>query len=387
MDRFKGSLASYRLELLMPAFFEAPGVSGVLRVERAAVRRHFFLQEGLLVGESSSEPTEHLGQVLARLGLLDAARAAAAFAAAEAAQRPFGAFVVERGLVSRERLHEALAHKARESLLDCYTWESGEAEFRPGLPAVDPSAELPRLELRRLHREALTRMREWKVFRTLFPEPGSTFGVYREFAVETVSAAEERLLTLAEAGATLSELLEAAPEGPLQGARWVLRLYRRGALTPRAPAGPRLGEATAPGELLALARGLVEAGRFEEAVAVAGQALERAPVPEAQALYREAEVRLTVALADEVLALDGRLSLQPLPRPTPPTLTADDLYLYAKLRGHRSVREVLHHTAMGELAAYRSLRRLLDAGLAEVAPERLPGRTQTMPYGLPVAMG
>ena len=102
MERFKGSLASYGLALLMPAFFEAPGVSGVLRVERGAVRRHFFLQDGSLVGESSSEPTEHLGQVLARLGLLDAARAAAAFAAAEAAQTPFGAFVVERGLVAQQ---------------------------------------------------------------------------------------------------------------------------------------------------------------------------------------------------------------------------------------------------------------------------------------------
>ncbi|MGZ3461173.1 MAG: DUF4388 domain-containing protein, partial [Archangium sp.] len=110
MDRFKGNLASYRLQLLMPAFFEAPAVDGVLRVERAAVRRHFFFQRGWLVGESSSEPTEHLGQMLARLRLLDAARAAAAFDAAEAAGVPFGTFVVERGLVARARLLEAMEH-------------------------------------------------------------------------------------------------------------------------------------------------------------------------------------------------------------------------------------------------------------------------------------
>jgi hypothetical protein len=376
MERFKGNLANYRLQLLMPAFFEAPAVDGTLRVERASVRRHFFFQRGMLVGASSSEPTEHLGQLLARLGVLDAASAAAAFDAAEAARVPFGTFVVERGLVAKTRLMEALEHKAREALFDCYGWQSGEVEFIPGLPPLGRTVEL-RLELGGLHRDALARLLEWRVFWELFPEPGTTFGVYREFAVERVSAAEELLLQLAEKGATLSELLAAAPDGQLNGARWVLRLYRKGALTPRKPRGPKLGETTE----------LVELGRYEEAVAVAAQVLERAPVPEAHALYREAEVRLTVALAESVLALDGRLYFESMPHPPPPSLTADDLYLYAKLRGSRSVREVLRNTAMGELSAYRSLRRLMEAGVARVMPRNdlAPRRrAKTDPYGIPV---
>ncbi|WP_375764987.1 DUF4388 domain-containing protein [Archangium gephyra] len=387
MDRFKGNLASYRLQLLMPAFFEEPAMDGMLRVERGAVRRHFFFQRGYLVGESSSEATEHLGQVLARLRILDAARAAEAFSEAEAAGVPFGTYVVERGLVARRRLAEAMEHKAREALFDCYGWESGEVEFRQGLPPLGRAVEL-QLGLKELHRDALARLLEWKVFWDLFPGPDTPFGVYREFAVETVSAAEEQLLQLAEKGATLSELLAASPEGPLHGARWVLRLYRRGALTPRKPRGPRVGEATELADLLELARGLVDGGRYEEAVAVAAQVLERAPVPEAHALYREAEVRLTVALADEVLALDGRLFFEPLPRPPPPSLTADDLYLYTKLRGSRSVREVLRNTAMGELAAYRALKRLMAADVARVMPDMgAPRRrSKTEPFGLPIVV-
>lgn len=387
MERFKGNLASYRLQLLMPAFFEAPAVDGMLRVERGAVRRHFFFQRGYLVGESSSEPTEHLGQVLARLGLLDAARAAQAFDEAEAARVPFGTWLVEQGLVPRVRLVEAMEHKAREALFDCYGWESGEVEFRPGLPPLGRVVQL-QLGLSELHRDALARLREWRVFWELFPGPGTVFGVYREFAVERLSAAEEQLLQLAEKGATLSELLAATPEGPLHGTRWVLRLYRRGALTPRKSRGPKVGESAALADLLELARGLVETGRYEEAVAVAAQVLERAAVPDAHALYREAEVRLTVALAEEVLALEGRLYFEPLCRPTPPSLTADDLYLYAKLRSGRSVREVLRNTAMGELAAYRSLKRLMDAGLARVMPDNMPmrRRTKTEPFGIPVVV-
>ncbi|MET0406002.1 MAG: DUF4388 domain-containing protein, partial [Cystobacter sp.] len=318
MDRFKGNLASYGLSLLMPAFVDTAGVQGTLRVERGAVRRQFFVRDGHLVGESSTEPREHLGQVLARLRILDAARAAMAFEAAETARMPFGTFVVERGLVERSRLLEAMEHKAREALFDSYGWQSGEVEFIPGLPPLGRAVELPRMALRELHRDAMTRQREWKVFWTLFAGPATTFAVCREFALDAASAAEEQLLRMAEQGVTLGTLLAASPEGAVHGARWVLRLYRRGALLPRQTQGSRRDETSALAELLEQARRRVEAGQYEEAVAVAAQALERAPIPEAHALYREAEVRLMVALSDEVLALDGRLIFEPLPPPTPP---------------------------------------------------------------------
>src|SRR6218665_887349 len=250
MERFKGNLASYGLSLLMPAFFDTLGVNGTLRVERAAVRRQFFLRDGHLVGESSSDPREHLGQVLARLRILDAARAATAFEASEAARVPLGTFLVERGLVERTRLVEAMEHKAREALFDCYGWQSGEVEFLPGLPPPGRGVGLPR--------------------------PGGE-GVRG-------GGGAEQLLRLAEQGRTLGELLAASNEGAVHAARWVVRLYRRGALSPCKAPVPEAGAPPGLAELLAQARSLVEAGRYEEAVAVAAQALERAPIPEAHAL-------------------------------------------------------------------------------------------------------
>ncbi|MFP2933776.1 DUF4388 domain-containing protein, partial [Pyxidicoccus sp. 3LG] len=153
----------------------------------------------------------------------------------------------------------------------------------------------------------------------------------------------------------------------------------------------QVGEAAELAELLNLVKRFLETGKYDHAVALAAQVLERGPVPEAHALYREAEVRLTLALSDELFALDGRLVFEPIPRPTPPDLTADDLYLYSKLRGSRSIRQALRTAAMGELAASRSVHRLMASGMIRVAP--LPGsehassprRTSTDPYGVPVA--
>jgi hypothetical protein len=140
-------------------------------------------------------------------------------------------------------------------------------------------------------------------------------------------------------------------------------------------------------ELLTLARRHIESGQYGHAVALAAQVLERGPVPEAHALYRDAEGRLTLALCEELCTLDGHLVFEPIPRPTPPSLTADDLYLYSKLRGSRSIRETVRTAAMGELAASRSVRRLMNAGLVRVesglgapAPR---ARSKTNPYGIP----
>ncbi|MCP3061626.1 DUF4388 domain-containing protein [Myxococcus sp. K38C18041901] len=374
MESFKGSLASYRLQMVMPPLFSTAGVEGTLRVERGAIRRCFQVKDGFLVGESSNDPREHLSQVLVNLRILDAPRAAAAFEAAEGAGSPYGTFLVQRCFVELPRLIEAMEHKAREALFDCYGWESGEVEFTPKLPSSARAVGL-KLSLNGLHRDAVTRLREWSVFREVFPHLDATFRVFREFAVETFSEEEDKLLELAAGGATLGEMLATAKEAPLFAARWILHLYRRGALAPRLPKGPRLGEAAELAELLNLVKRFLESGKFDHAVALAAQILERGPVPEAHALYREAEVRLTLALSDELFALDGRLVFEPIPRPTPSQLTADDLYLYSKLRGSRSIRQALRTAAMGELAASRSVHRLMASGLIHVAP--LPGSDAT----------
>ncbi len=380
-QHFQGNLASYRLPLLIPAICESPAAEGTLRVERGAVRRQFFFRGGLLVGGSSSDPREHLGQVLDSLGILEAARAAAAFEEAESVGVRFGTYVVERGLVARPLLVEAMEHKAREALFDCYRWESGEVEFVPGPLPLQRAVEL-QLPLRSLHRDALSRLNEWNAFHEVFPSMGTTFQVHRQHAGR-VTPVEDRMLELAGTGAPLSELLDSVLEGPLHGARWVLHLYRRGVLEPRQPAGVKQDSVVSLEGLLAQARKLMSQGWFESALEVTTQVLERGPVPEAHALYREAEVKLTVALAEHILALDGRLILDAVPRPTPPSLTTDDLYLYSKLRSSRSLREALRHTAMGELSSYRALQRLMHSGVVRVTPEAVTARrTKTHPYGI-----
>jgi hypothetical protein len=381
MEHFKGSLTHHSLEAMIPVLLSRRA-QGTLRVERGATVRYFFIRSGMLVGEASNTPSEHLGQVLVDLGILDTARAALAFEAAELAKLPYGAFLVRQQFVEQPRMVEALEYKAREAFFDCYNWESGEVEFTLQLPSLEQAVEL-KLALGSLHRDAVARRREWKAFREVFPAMDTTFQVFREYARGRFSEEESVLLKRAENGATLAELLASGKESRIFVARRLLHLYRRGALSPQRARGPTVGEAPQASELLVAARSFMEAGRYDHAMALAEQVLERGPMPEAHALYREAEVALTLAVCDELFSLDGRLIFEPLPRPLPSSLTADDLYLFSKLRGSVSIRQALRTAAMGEAAASRSVHRMLATGLLRIAPEPVAMEPQrkTDPYG------
>src|SRR5512140_1960335 len=339
MESFHVNLANYRLPFLMPAMFDGRLLGGTLRLERAAQVRTFAFRDGCLVAASSSDPAEHLTQVLADLKVLDAQRAVSAFEAAHAAKQPLGELLVERGFVDKARLLGVLEHKARESFFDCYTWEAGELSFSAEVPEAR-GVELE-LQVGPLHRDALASLREWKAFRAAFPDPGVTFDVFRQRMAASGSRAEEALLALAEEGAALGEMLASSRDGALSTARRIQNMYRRGALCPRQASGARMGASADPAELLRLARSAFDAKQFERAAELAALALDRAPIPEAHALYRRAEQQLALALAEKELVLEGRLAFATLPRPAPSQLTADDLYLYGKLKDAPSVRAAL----------------------------------------------
>jgi hypothetical protein len=366
MEAFSGSLTRYRLSLLMPALIEGAPLTGTLTLTRGSLLREFIFDQGFLVGECSNDPHEHLSQLLVDLEVLDAEAAASAFAAAEALNVLFGEYLVDRNVVERGRVLDALEHKARESLFDCYLWESGDVAMSPMVKKH--SGVRLALQAGPLHRDGVGRMDEWRQFREALGDDDVTFTVYRACAADWSGKEEDALIDLAEAGASLGELLATARLSRFDTARRVLGLYRRGVLAPQSNDGVRIGHPTELWDLLDLAREMLGNGDPESAAVVAEQALQRGPVAEAQAIYREAERQLIGALAERLNSYDGRLIFRPMPRAAPSVLTADDVYLYTRLRSARSSRSALQSASMGTLAAYRSLQRLITAGLVSIEP-------------------
>jgi hypothetical protein len=293
LDVFRGSLAHFRLDLILPALFSGSPFSGRLRLERGPVQRTFFIEKGLLQAESSSVPNEHLTQVLANLSLVEASAGVEAFTHAEQRGVALGRVLIDRGHVSKERLLEVLSAKAKEALFDCYEWESGEFEFHKDDLRHEVGVEL-RLPLAALHQEAMERRR----------------------------------------GATAAD-----------------------------------GDAHHAMQLLTRAYQHYHEGEYESAAQVAHSALERAPVPEAHRLYRASEAKVTAALAQEVSHWDRCLKVRSM---DPAAASSFELYLHTKLRQGQAASEVLRTAPLGELNAYRAIRRLIESGAVVLEPREEP---------------
>lgn len=373
MDIYRGSLSHYRLQLVIPALFGASPWSGRLRLERGPTVRCFYLHSGRLTGESSTLASEHLTQVLANLGILNATRAAEAFAEAEQANIGLGQLLLQSKEVDERQLREALEYKARESFFDCYEWESGDFEFQPGDSPQDRGVPLT-LSLSELHQAALERRREWRAFWEIFRAPDTTLDVFAEQADPAAGSDELELVTAASRGLSVGELLSRAQEGRLFSARRVTRLYHRGALLPRTGSGQREQNVADAIQLLSLAQSRFASGDYEGAAAIASKVLERAPVPEAHTLFRESESRATQAISQEVAGWEDRLKVRNLCQPVPAGVTSDELYLHARLRSGQPVREVMRTAPMGELAAFRAIRRLHLAGAVDLEGDETGSR-------------
>ncbi len=366
MKSFDVQLDRHPFSRVVSALLRVGAPSGRLTLKRGGLERRFELVEGELVAESSTDPREHLAQVLVNLGLLDAPRATAAFEAAEATSQPLGEVLISREFLDASRLLEAIAHKAREAFFDCYQWRSGLLRFQADEARPVAKGVQLRLSLGTLERDARGRAEEWRTFHTQFPELNLSFQVTLNAATRVRSGRERHLLELAEKGASGVELLASSGEPPLHNARRLLSMFERGLFKKRRKAGLKLGLTPTLPALLRSARSLLRLGAFESAEALAGQALEQGALGSAQMIFDLARLGNTLKLSDRLLALEGRIAFAPENEANTAALTTDDLYLLKKLQRTRTLRQAIRTAAMGEPLAYRSFQRLITAGVVQV---------------------
>src|SRR5512145_3201977 len=99
--------------------------SGALTCERGTIRKTAWLVDGAVVGASSNDPREFLGQFLVNFGHLTEEQLAGAFEGYEGPRARLGQILVAKGLVSTAVVRDVLAIKIRETLLDVYLWDAG----------------------------------------------------------------------------------------------------------------------------------------------------------------------------------------------------------------------------------------------------------------------
>ena len=125
-----GNLDTFSLADLLQ-WLEINALSGRVTVWRGEVLRTIDLKGGAIVFVSSSLPNERLGVYLTRRKVLSEAAVYELLAESFATGKNLTRLILERNLLGREKLAEAVEGLAMKILLDLFHWAGASFEFDP----------------------------------------------------------------------------------------------------------------------------------------------------------------------------------------------------------------------------------------------------------------
>jgi hypothetical protein len=112
--------------------------TGTLVLRNDSLQKQIYFQEGAIVGSSSNDPREYLGQFMLSEGLLTEEQLKGAFDLQARTRVMLGRILVKKGLLSEAKVVEVLKLKAEETIYSLFLWSEADFEFQENeLPPGD----------------------------------------------------------------------------------------------------------------------------------------------------------------------------------------------------------------------------------------------------------
>jgi hypothetical protein len=103
--------------------------SGTLALTSGSVTKKIFLKSGVIVGSSSNDPRDYLGQVLLSEGLISERQLKEAMDLQARTRVMLGRILVQWNAMTEERVASVLRHKAEETIYSLFLWTDAGFEF------------------------------------------------------------------------------------------------------------------------------------------------------------------------------------------------------------------------------------------------------------------
>lgn len=142
--------------------------TGTIRISRAEVTKRIFIEKGVIVSCTSTDPREFLGHFLVSHGAIAEQDLQIGMTEQERTGNLLGQVLLEGGFITADQLNEMLRLKAEEAIFDLFTWDEGEFLFVDG---ELPSFELVPVSLgvQGLVLEGMRRLDEWQRILEVIP--------------------------------------------------------------------------------------------------------------------------------------------------------------------------------------------------------------------------
>jgi len=354
-------------------FLGAGRKTGTLKLSRGSIVKEIFLEDGLIVGSSSNDPREYLGQMLLHYGKIEELHLQAAMEVQRESGGKLGEILSLRGLVRPGDVIEVLRTRTLEIIYDLFIWDEAQFEFFDNAP---PPHDLIRIQVEATSviMDGIYRIDEWARYRAVIPSdrtffeltPGWTESLDASKEIQEVLFHVAKRMTAAEICYnmhtslfhTCALLFDLVKEGTIRVAGEVLPVTEVADLL-----ALKLPQ-TVP-ELLNLARAEMKENNAENALAIIHSVLEQEPQSaEGQLLREEAEKEFVAQV------YRNGFSRRAVPKllHTPEQLEYERLgpeegFLLSRINGESDIQSILSVCPFREADSLRMIKKLLDGGI------------------------
>ncbi len=403
-----GTLSTMPLPDLLQ-WLATAGKTGILQIERQKVGKWIQFAAGRVVGCSTDDPPQRLGQYLLSREMITESQLVEALALQEASGQHLGATLVDMGVLAPGDVSAHLEGKAEETIYSLFDWNDGVFRYADGVPEAHRNHFPVDLQVEDILLRGLKRFDEMKRIREVFPNSGMVLRytelppspeIFQNKMARTMYAAIDGERSIADILLHLhaSEYLvykflfelrrkgfiDIAPSKPTAGKVAPSRSpatqaepVTASASEPASAAAAAVAVAAPPavatpvGELgaqLAEVRSVIESGQIDEALDTLDALYREHPEDdgltrlraEAEATFVERTYRHAVP-PDKIPVLKQAIE----------TLSADllsphDFFLLSRIDGTWDVKSIIQVAPVREVEALRTLKRMRERGVIEL---------------------
>jgi hypothetical protein len=351
--------------------------SGTLVLQHGSVAKRIYFRQGLIVGSSSNDPRDYLGQVLLSEGMINETHLRTAMEQQSRSGVMLGRILVQAGLVTEARVAAVLRLKAEETIYSLFLWNDAEFEFVEG--ELSPSEQvLISMAVEGILLEGVRRYDTARRIRDLLPDNRLVL-IHTDRPLTPDIAGKpfpRRLYDLIDGRRTIAEvILEAhASEFNVIQVLFVLVQRRHLAVAAESVAAPSpvpenpATSADALAGTIAAAEEHLRRGDAEEALSLL-DSVRAAGVrtPEVQSLHHEAE-RYFVERAYRYYLPPDKIPVlkRPIETLVNEPLSPEEFFLVSRVNGAWDLRSIMSISPLREVDALRALKRLRERGVIDL---------------------
>ncbi|HUD70811.1 MAG TPA: DUF4388 domain-containing protein [Dongiaceae bacterium] len=360
--------------------------SGTLVLQHGSVAKKIYFRQGLIVGSSSNDPRDYLGQVLLSEGLINETHLRTAMEQQGRSGVMLGRILVQAGLVTEARVAAVLRLKAEETIYSLFLWNDAEFEFVEG--ELSPSEQvLISMAVEGILLEGVRRYDTARRIRDLLPDNRLVLAHSDRPLTPDIAGKPfpRRLYDLIDGRRTIAEvILEAhASEFNVIQVLFVLVQRRHLAVAEKRSAAPSAlpevpaASADALAGTIAAAEEHLKRGDAEEALGLLdGVRAAGVRTPAVQTLHHEAE-RYFVERAYRFYLPPDKIPVlkRPLETLVNEPLSPEEFFLVSRVNGTWDLRSIMSISPLREVDALRALKRLRERGVIDLISAAAPAKS------------